>query len=154
MVREVWTQLPAHYPGVALDEFIVMPNHIHGIIVLTGTVGAAPRGRPNPQNTTLGQPRGAAPTNPIVPPLSLPDIVHRFKSFTTAKYRHGVTTAGWPRFTGTFWQRNYYEHIVRNDAALDKIRDYIANNPWNWPTDKENPQHTRPDEFDVWLNSQ
>jgi len=154
MVQEIWLQLPAHYPGVALDEFIVMPNHVHGIIILTGNmiVGAAPRGCPNPENTTLGQPQGVAPTKPM--PLSLPDLVHRFKSFSTAKYRQGVTTDSWPRFTGTLWQRNYYEHIIRNDAALDKIRDYITGNLWNWPNDKENPQHTGTDEFDMWLNSQ
>jgi len=133
MVETVWDELPCFYPGVDIDGFIVMPNHIHGIIVL---VGAAPRGRPDDvidDRPDSGQPRGVAPT------LSLPDVVHRFKTMTTKRYTDGVKQSGWPPFRGRLWQRNYYEHIIRNDESLDRIREYILNNPLQWELDRENP---------------
>jgi putative transposase len=73
--------------------------------------------------------------------LSLPDVVHRFKSFTTAQYRHGVKNDGWTPFPGRLWQRNYYEHIIRNDDELNRTRRYIAENPSRWALDRENPAH-------------
>jgi REP element-mobilizing transposase RayT len=71
--------------------------------------------------------------------LLLPDVVHRFKSFTTARYRHGVKNHGWTPFPGRLWQRNDYEHIVRNDDQVRRIRQYIADNPAKWALDPENP---------------
>lgn len=143
-VRSVWQELPQHYPGVDVDEFVVMPNHFHGLVILTGDigVGAGPRACPQegqpiapgpracPQE---GQPQGVAPT------ISLPDVVHRFKSFTTARYRHGVTELGWPSFPGRLWQRNYYEYIIRDEADLNRIREYVAGNPAKWEEDEYHP---------------
>jgi putative transposase len=77
MVQTVWNELPQYYRDVDIDTFIVMPNHVHGILVLG--VGAGPRACP-----TSGQPQGVAPT------MSLPAVVHRFKSLTTTRYRYGV----------------------------------------------------------------
>ena len=71
--------------------------------------------------------------------MSLPDVVHRFKSFTTAQYRHGVNDDGWALFPGRLWQRNYYEHVIRNDEELRRIRRYIVENPAKWALDRENP---------------
>ncbi len=105
MVRTVWDELPAHYPGVGIDAFVVMPDHIHGIVRLEGRA------------------RGPAPT------ISLPDVVHWLKTLTTKRYVDGVTRCGWPRFPGRLWQRNYYETIVRTGTALANIRAYIRNNP-------------------------
>lgn len=99
MVRTVWGEIPSHYPGVEIDQFVTMPNHIHGIIVI---VGAGPRACPAPdsdpraypddmgqpctsgQTCQKGQPRGVAPTG-----YSLPDVVHRFKTMTTKKDGRG-----------------------------------------------------------------
>jgi REP element-mobilizing transposase RayT len=117
MVQMVWNELPLRYPGVETDAFVVMPNHVHGIVMLAGS----------------GQARGPAPT--------LPMVVHRFKSFTT--HQHGKA----------LWQRNYFEHIVRNDRDLDRIREYIAVNPIRWSLDRENPHCIGEDEFDRWLRS-
>ena len=96
MVETVWNELPYFYPGIAIDGFVVMPNHIHGII----WVGAAPCGRPDSANagqsntgqSNTGQPRGVAPTVSAGDgaPLSLPDVVHRFKTLTTKRYVDGV----------------------------------------------------------------
>jgi len=71
--------------------------------------------------------------------MTLADVVHRFKSLTTSRYRHGVAELGWQRFSGRLWQRNYYEHVIRNDHDLNDISCYIANNPSEWEADKENP---------------
>ena len=144
MVQTVWQELPVFYPGVQIDEFAVMPNHFHGIILLTNEpVGAVPRASPNGgQIQENGQPQGVAPTNIIKDKpkrLSLPDVVHRFKSLTTAKYRHNVKNHGWQRFDRRFWQRNYYEHIIRNEDELRQIREYIINNPLKWAEDRQNP---------------
>jgi putative transposase len=134
MIRTVWNEIPPHYPGIEIDAFVIMPNHIHGIMVI---VGAAPRGRPDYGNEMNGQPRGVAPT------LSLPDVVHRFKTMTTKRYADGVKQHGWPPFTGKLWQRNYYEHIIRNENELNRIREYIVGNPARWALDRENPQNAQ-----------
>ena len=61
---------------------------------------------------------------------------------TTKRYTDGVRENGWPPFHGRLWQRNYYEHVIRNDRELDKVREYIATNPLKWALDRENPQRT------------
>jgi REP element-mobilizing transposase RayT len=112
MIQKCWKEIPEHYPGVELDAFIVMPDHFHGIIILTGS-----------------------------PTQSLFDVVHRFKSFTTAKYRAGVHTLGWPPFQGHFWQPNYFDRIIRDKIELHKTRNYIESNPSQWSADKEYPDN-------------
>ena len=162
MAQSVWNEMPAHYPGVELDTFVIMPNHIHGIIVL---VRAAPRGRPDPGERARpdpgergrerpgqalrgsGQARGPAPTGVsavggseiVHAGMSLGDVVHRFKTMTTKRYADGVKKSGWRAFRGRLWQRNYYDHIIRNERELDRVREYIANNPAQWDFDRENP---------------
>jgi REP element-mobilizing transposase RayT len=71
--------------------------------------------------------------------LSLPDVVHRFKTLTTKRYTDGVKQLGWPRYRKRVWQRNYYEHIIRNERTLQRVRGYIDANPANWDSDNENP---------------
>jgi putative transposase len=71
--------------------------------------------------------------------LSLPDVVHRFKTITTKRYVDGVKQNGWPRFPGRLWQRNYYEHIIRDEDDLKRIRKYIEQNPEKWESDRRNP---------------
>ncbi len=132
MVQSVWTQMPRHYYGIDVDAFVVMPNHIHGIIILTE------------MNQIASQPTATAPETgqrlTVAPTMSLPDVVHRFKSLTTAQYRHGVTQRGWRPFSGRLWQRNYYERIIRNEAELNGIREYVYNNPALWSQDENNLQ--------------
>jgi putative transposase len=136
MVERIWCEIPARYSGVDLDAFIVMPNHLHGIVLL---VGAGPCARPardvgpsHGHRADTGQPRGVAPT------LSLSDVVHRFKSLATARYLRAVRDEGWPSFAGRLWQRNYHEHIIRNEAEFEAIRQYVADNPSRWDDDPEN----------------
>lgn len=134
MIQSVWDEIPAHYSGIDVDEFVIMPNHFHGIVTI---VGAGPRACPDfvqPTNFTsadeCGQPQGVAPTK-----LSLPDVVHRFKTLTTKRYIDGVKQDGWRAFDGKLWHRNYWEHVVRNEHDLAEIREYIRNNPVKWEFD-------------------
>ena len=116
MVRQEWNKLHENYHGLETDQFIVMPNHLHGIILLTA---------------------GAPPGN--APAISLPDVVHQFQSYTTARYLFGVALLNWPPFYDTLWQRNYYERTIRNNKELKTVRDFIRNNPLQWSMDKDNP---------------
>lgn len=132
MIQSVWDAIPSYYPGVEIDEFVVMPNHVHGIVVL---VGEGRDGR-DPRDGE-GQPRGAAPPHhdrdirhdSPASPFSLSDVMHRFKSLTTRRYADGVKQYGWRPFRRRLWQRNYYERIVRDATAMRNIRRYIRNNP-------------------------
>lgn len=123
MISDIWYRIPDYYPGNDVDTFVVMPNHIHGIIF----VGAGPRACPE-----KGRPQGVAPTG-----LSLSAIIHRFKTMTTKRYTDGVRRFAWIPFNKKLWQRNYYNHIIRDDKELACIREYIVNNPIKWETDDE-----------------
>jgi putative transposase len=84
-----------------------------------------------------GQARGPAPTG-NTGALSLGDIVHRFKTMTTKRYVDGVKQSGWRSFAGRLWQRNYWEHVIRNEMELNRIREYIRDNPAQWEDDHLN----------------
>jgi len=111
MVHSIWSDIPKFYPNIEIDEFVVMPNHFHGIVILS-------------ENN--GRTQGSAPT------LSLSDIIQRFKSLTTTRHCH-ITN-----LSTKLWQRNYHDHIIRNEKDLNCIREYIANNPQDWDKDEYN----------------
>ena len=149
IVDRIWQEIPKYYPFVEIDEHTLMPNHLHGIIILNNeNVGAPPCGRPlmnpdngqaqGPANGKYGQAQGPAPT---VKRLSLGDVVGRFESFTMYQYILGIKNHQWKPFHKKLWQRNYYEHIIRNENELNKIRKYIIDNPLNWEADEENPKN-------------
>ena len=127
IVQSCWHAIPEHYPTAELDTFVIMPNHIHGIIVIkNGNVEAqdiAPL-QPTDQPT-----RGATSTN--VTPNSLGSIVRSFKAAVTRRIRQSL-----PMDDHTaIWQRNYYEHIIRNQESFNQIREYIVHNPGKWTED-------------------
>ena len=145
MVEHLWHEIPYHYNKFSTHEFVVMPNHIHGIIEIT--VGAGPCACPchaesqtgQPQGGITGQPQGVAPTNPpLSSMMKLSDIVGRYKTFTMKQYIDGVHHHGWQRFNQRLWQRNYWEHIIRNENEYRKIAQYILENPAKWELDKLN----------------
>ena len=76
-----------------------------------------------------------------------------FKTMTTNNYIHGVKEYGWQPFKGILWQRSFYEHVIRNDEALNRIREYIQTNPQRWDLDRENPRAKGNDEFDCWVTT-
>jgi len=138
-VGDMWQRLPERFPSVELDQFIIMPNHLHGIIRITDrVVGATLVVAPGQQNGRAtaqgGHQAGGHKARPY-----LGDIVGAFKSLTTCAYVEGIKQRGWLPFHAGLWQRNYYEHVVRNEDELAHIRDYIRGNPLNWALDCENP---------------
>ena len=117
--------IPQHFAHAEVDAFVVMPNHLHGIIfVANGTEVGAQHAAP------LRKEASPRPT-----PGSLSTIVRSFKSASTKRINELRGAPGTP-----VWQRNYYEHVIRNERELDKIREYIATNPLRWTLDGENPQ--------------
>lgn len=118
-----WNEIPKHFALVTLDQCTIMPNHVHGIIVITESVGANNYSPPPPQRKN-----GTSKT--------IGSIVRGFKIGVTKWFR-----ANQPNDDSllTVWQRNYYEHIIRDDDDLSRIREYIATNPMNWMTDENNP---------------
>ncbi|EGK03208.1 transposase [Dysgonomonas gadei] len=131
MIDEQWHNLKQYYANIDLHEYIVMPNHIHGIIQIVDDVVGVPL--VGTRNMGNGQPQGIAPTKQNS--KSLGDIIGSFKSITTNSYINGVKQNDWPAFNGKLWQRNYYEHIIRNDDSYQKITEYICENPKHWQTD-------------------
>jgi putative transposase len=150
VIETWWHKLPQKFSSCNADTFVVMPNHIHGIIMIRDeTVGADPRVRPDSSPTVAADPRvrphssptvGVDPRVRPVPHAPLPSIVQWFKTMTTNAYIRGVQVQGWTPFAVRLWQRNYYEHIVRDEVELERIRDYIVNNPVHWRDDPDNPQ--------------
>ena len=119
MIQNVWEDLPNHFEHIELDEFIVMPNHFHGIIHILSRRGESRiRPRPGTSPGTLGR------------------IIQAYKSITSCKYIQGVNLNRWPSFERRLWQRNYHDQIIRNKKALKRIRDYIVSNPANWEEPK------------------
>ena len=118
MIMDSWNALPERF-NILLDEFIVMPDHVHGIIILPDLVGATLVVALQ-NNTDISR-------NPF-----LGDVVGGFKSITTNRYIKGVRELGWDSFEKRFWERDYYDHVVRGDAELLQIRKYILENPIRW----------------------
>jgi len=82
--------------------------------------------------------------------MSLSDVVHRFKTLTTRRYADGVKRRGWPPFRSRVWQRSYFEHIIRGQGSLERIRHHMRDNPARWAMDRENPQADMPETEDPW----
>ena len=138
-VRQTWDGLPGHYPHVELDAFVIMPNHIHGVIELTVGVGAGLKPAPTGPVPIISVTTKPVPTisTPTIVRHGLPEIVRAFKTFSARQINAMLGTPGI-----AVWQRNYYEHIIRDEAEWDRIREYIETNPARWADDKENPDAT------------
>lgn len=155
MVESQWLALPQRFANVRMHEFVVMPNHFHGILeivdpVVGATLVVAPAMVPRHNDIYIddvvapnhdmmdrgmvddigkGRPQGVAPT-------TVGDMMDAFKSISTVEYIRGVQRNGWQRFNGKLWQRNYYEHIIRDDQSYQRISAYIHTNPAKWKEDK------------------
>ena len=144
IAHQCWQDIPAHFPHIMLDTFVIMPNHIHGILVITNVpVGAknfSPlQSPPHSFSHSSPHPRGTSKT--------IGSTVRGFKIGVTKWMRQNTPVQH-------VWQRNYYERIVRNDDELNRIREYIVGNPTQWESDRENPKgcHYRNKTEPVWLD--
>jgi putative transposase len=129
IVKQCWNEIPDHFSDVILLDSIIMPNHIHGIIVIQNDDDLN-RNRPIEGATCC------APTkdpNNKISEGSLGAIIRSFKGAVTKIVNSKSLSIQTP-----LWQRGYYEHIIRNERELQKISDYIALNPLNWAKDTEN----------------
>jgi putative transposase len=152
IVAACWDDLPRHYANVELDAFVVMPNHIHGIIVLTVGAGLKPAPTLDMANPVTGVGLESNPIHDVVNPITgaglkptptrpvkqypLSEIVRAFKSFSARRINQQRGTPG-----RAVWQRDYYEHIIRNEIAYQRIRQYIATNPLEWTQDQLHPNY-------------
>jgi REP element-mobilizing transposase RayT len=162
MVYACWQRLPSHFPNLVLDAFVVMPNHVHGILVLTKPAGrgaalgqgleghtkdSCPNATPTSNSSRpgvafgremIGKTKEQLPNATPLPPRlvagSVGSIVLNFKSVTTRSRNHIQRSPG-----ALMWQRNYYDHIIRNEASLQRLRQYIQNNPLSWQQDQLHP---------------
>ncbi|MBI1929542.1 transposase [Candidatus Poribacteria bacterium] len=161
VVVECWRNIPRHFPAVELDAFVVMPNHMHGILVLTNRVrsgvenamdvetaageGTSPlrqpveKGNAGEGTSPLRQPvekgNAGAETAPLRRP-TLGQVVAYFKYQSTKNInqRRGVPGS-------RLWQRNYYEHVIRDDTDLQQLREYVMYNPLKWELDQLHPNN-------------
>jgi REP element-mobilizing transposase RayT len=118
VIEECWQALPRYFHAVELDAFVIMPNHVHGIICIVDTPHA---------DAAPSQQHGSAPG-------SLTAIVGTFKAISARRINQLRGTPG-----AAVWQRNYYEHIIRTSRELEAVRKYIVDNPLKWSMDHENP---------------
>jgi REP element-mobilizing transposase RayT len=132
IVEAGWQAIPTHFLHTDLDEWVIMPNHIHGILLISrgeefaanaGIHPSAPLAKASPLRRACGTQRG-----------SLGAVIQNFKSVTTRRIHQARLVPGRP-----IWQRNYYEHVIRDDKDLLRVRRYIADNPLAWDLDEENP---------------
>jgi REP element-mobilizing transposase RayT len=141
IVAGCWIEIPRHFPRVALDLWVVMPNHVHGIIRLEGrgeafgepTVLHSQSTTPNASPLRILKPHGTARG-------SLGAIIQNYKAVSSRRINcvRGVTGL-------SIWQRSYHEHVIRGDEDLTRVRKYIIENPERWELDEENPTYRTED---------
>ena len=122
LAHRLWEEIPTHFPQVETDVWVIMPNHVHGVIIIAAPHVGATHASPLPQRPSGPRKR------------SLGAVVGAYKSAVSKHAHRSGHLSGLP-----IWQRNYYDHVIRDDAGLDRIRQYIADNPARWAEDLENP---------------
>src|SRR5947207_406720 len=182
MIDKWWKELELKFPRTLTDSFQIMPNHLHAIFVILGdgldmaarfgiglddldfdgivenegivaSLSSAHRDNRFDVNASLKPfSRDEGPGERDRDRKKLGGMMQWFKTMATNEYIRGVRNLGWPPFPGRLFQRNYYEHIVRREESLERIRQYIHDNPVRWHLDRENPERTGEDDFDRWLD--
>ena len=125
IVVEYWNYIPQHFLSVELGESVIMPNHIHGIVACNPVGAGSPRPTKNTKNRTRENPSPA-----------LGKIVAYFKYQSTKHINQHRNTPG-----TRIWQRNYHDHIIRDDPDLQRIRQYVQDNPMKWALDQLHPDN-------------
>lgn len=138
LADQTWKTIPDWLGGVELDLFIVMPNHLHVIVNISGA----------PRAEQVIAPSSSSERPAGTKPHSLSAIIQAYKSRTSRLYR-----AACPECTQPIWQRGFYEHIIRETLDLEKIREYINNNPLQWELDQANGAKAVNNPFHAWMNT-
>jgi len=145
IVQKWWHEIAIHFPNVELGAFVIMPNHVHGIIFITtnrrGEV-LSPRSNSNKnilnENIDRTSNQGGDASQPPLRKPTLGQIVAYFK-YQSTKDMNRIKTEN---AITKFWQRNYYEHVIRDDKDLQNKTDYIESNPSLWEQDDNHPQNS------------
>lgn len=141
IVKKCWISIPSHYANVSLDYFMIMPNHVHGIILIN--YKRVQNIEPLQSLTSNVRAQDIEPQKEIlqkqnryqnVTKASIGSIIRGFKIGATKWFRKNTDIKN-------VWHRNYYEHVIRNETDLNNIREYIIYNPLKWETDEENPTY-------------
>jgi len=139
IILDVWESLPARFPTIALGEFVVMPNHVHMIVWLQAHPDAIIC-QDVPASLIEQKGRDWAVPAPLKINLkpALGDVIAALKSLVFTVYLRWIDAHKVDR-QAKFWQRNYFEHVVRDERELRAIRQYIVDNPEQWDMDRDNP---------------
>ena len=124
IAQECWLAIPGHFPNSDINEFIVMPNHIHGILIIGGDDYSG--------RDAYMRPLQSKRQNVDRSKMYLSKIIQGFKSSVTRKVRKRRDGHAFG------WQRSFYDHVIRNEENLNRIREYIRNNPLKWAFDRYN----------------
>lgn len=147
MTQKFWQEIPEHFPFVVLDAFIIMPNHIHGILMIEKNVNNVETNDYSPLTLPDRHFLGKVNNHETNNHSSLRGDFHRASG--TSKtigsiirgFKTGVTKWLLSRDVASIWQINYYDHIIRTEQELSRIREYIVNNPVQWEFDQNNPEN-------------
>ena len=149
IINRQWKEIPKNYKNVTLDEYVIMPNHFHGILLI-GSVEEQQYSEEistqiNMINPSERAPARGAPTRKEKPSgnesITLGSIVGSFKSLCVTENLKYIKDNSLNEL-GKIWQRDYYDHIIRNNGELERIRKYIQTNPYRWLADKENNKYS------------
>jgi putative transposase len=146
LVESVWLQTAKVRPDIELDAYVVMPNHFHAIFCIHKSLGVprATRRVAPTKNPAAAAGKTRRPTGPK--PGSVGAVIAQFRSLVTKRIKDTRQYHG-----GLVWQRNYYEHVIRDEESLNRIREYITTNAQRWDLDRENLRAAGQDAFDDWL---
>ena len=132
IAQKLWYEIPNHFSNCRIDSFCVMPNHVHGILVINQTQEEDAMNRVSTRGD--GQRGGVTGLfNPMLSKNSLSKIIRWYKGRCTFEINQ--------IYEGFGWQERFHDNIIRNEFALAQIRQYIINNPINWKCDREQPPH-------------
>jgi putative transposase len=126
IASQYWQDIPIHFPHIQLEEYVVMPNHVHGIIIIGGSNVETQNFASLPRQSSKFGPQSK----------NLASVIRGYK----------IGVRKWSTMNNMpfAWQPRFYEHIIRDEDELHKVREYITNNPINWPNDEENQDNTKP----------
>ena len=143
LAQTSWMELPLRFPTISLDAFVVMPNHVHGVVRIEAQFIARADSRDAGQGAMNRAPTSDRIQQAKERVAKLGEIVRAYKASSARVIR--------AKADGTFaWQRNYFEHVILNEESLNRIRKYIQDNPPRWDVDRENPSAVTPEAENAW----